>query len=134
MYSKRRDNFAVISEVTDEDFVEEPQFKQNNHKTVASPYDERLQSLSESYMVQKKNIKELAPSDGLGMLGSPRHVKFKKRPKSAMIINKKRKIERMISSSNKSRFETPKSILLEKGVRDYTTFEKFFMKTIYQIF
>jgi hypothetical protein len=40
----------------------------------------------------------------------------------------------MISISNHSRYEPPKSILLEKGVRDYTVAEKFFMKSVYQIF
>ena len=40
----------------------------------------------------------------------------------------------MISISNQSRYEPPKSILLEKGVRDYTAAEKFFMKSVYQIF
>lgn len=121
--------FAVISEQSDE---EEPLKFQ--HKTVASPPDDRLQSLNESYMVYKKNIKELSPRDGMGTLGSNK-VRFKKRPKSAtLVVKKKKKIESMISSSNKSRFETPKSILLEKGVRDYTSYEKFFMRTIYQIF
>ena len=39
----------------------------------------------------------------------------------------------MISSSNKQRHEPPQSILLQKGVRDYTGIEKFFMKTTYEM-
>ena len=108
-----------------------------NHKTVASPHpnEERLQSISNSYTIYKKNIKELSNGDGLGTLGSNRQVKFKKskkRPKSAITI-KQRKIEKQISISNQSRFQTPQSIFLEKGVRDYTSFEKFFMKTTFQM-
>jgi hypothetical protein len=51
-----------------------------------------------------------------------------------MINRKEKKLKKMIATSNKSRFEPPRSILLEKGVRDYTSLEKFFMKSVYQIF